>query len=166
MDLAHGRDMHRGREAVVRGLAEIDVIVRMDWALRAARAAERLVGEVRNHLVHVHVGLRARSGLPDDERKLVVVPAVDHLLRRRRDRVAEPAVERAQRHVGERSGLLLERERADEGKRHALAADAEILERALRLRSPIALGRDRDRAHAVALDSGVCHRLSPRPGRA
>jgi hypothetical protein len=33
--------------------------------------------------------------------------------------------------VGERAGLLQDREGADDGQRHALAADAEVLERAL-----------------------------------
>src|SRR5947207_6940534 len=42
-----------------------------------------------------------------------------------------------------RGGALDQAERADERQRHALLADAEILQRALRLCAPIFLRRDR-----------------------
>ncbi len=38
--------------------------------LRAHRAAQHLDGAVRDHLVRVHVRLRARTGLPDDQREM------------------------------------------------------------------------------------------------
>ena len=51
--------------------------------------------------------------------------------------------------------LLDEAERVDQRHRHALAADAEILQRTLRLGAPVALGRDLDRAEGVGLGAGV-----------
>src|SRR5258706_514888 len=63
--------VHRGRKYVVRGLAAIHVVVRVDRPALPAGAAEKLARTIREHLVHVHVGLRARSGLPDHEWKLV-----------------------------------------------------------------------------------------------
>src|SRR3546814_19595968 len=72
-DLRTG-DVQRGRKAVVRRLAAIDVVVRVARRLAAARAGENLVGAARAHLVGVHVALRAAAGLPDDERELAVEP--------------------------------------------------------------------------------------------
>ena len=51
--------MHGGREAIIRRLAEIDVIVWMDRMFGAARRAEEFIGAVGNDLVDIHVGLRA-----------------------------------------------------------------------------------------------------------
>ncbi len=158
LDLVHRSDMHRRRKAVVRGLAAVDMVIGMNRRLAAAPAAEHLVGPVCQHLVHVHVGLRAGAGLPDDERELVIELAGDHLLGGGDDGVAKAAIEPTDRHVGERGRLLLESERANERHRHALAADAEVFERALRLRPPIAVRGDGDLSHAVALDTGVACR--------
>ena len=80
-------DVHRRREDVVRRLAAVDVVVRMDQAPLAERPAEQLRGAVGEHLVHVHVGLRARAGLPDRERELAVVLAGQHLVGGGDDRV-------------------------------------------------------------------------------
>jgi hypothetical protein len=73
-------DMHRRRKDVVRRLSEIDFIVRMHQALLSALAAQQLRGAVGQHLVDVHVALRPRPGLPDDERELRVVAPGEHLV--------------------------------------------------------------------------------------
>ena len=67
-----GGDVERGREAVVRGLGAVDVVVGVDGRLAAALPRQQLVGAAGDHLVDVHVGLGARTGLPDHERKLTV----------------------------------------------------------------------------------------------
>ena len=126
----------------------------MHRRLAAALAAEPLVGEVGDDLVDVHVGLRAGAGLPDDERELVVVLALHDLGRGRRDRVGEARLEQPEILVHEGGRLLDEAERVDQRHRHALAADPEILERALRLRAPIAVRRHLDRSERVGLDAG------------
>ena len=54
--------MHGRREDVVRRLAHVDVVVRMHV----------LAGQARDHLVRVHVRARARPGLEDVDRELVV----------------------------------------------------------------------------------------------
>jgi hypothetical protein len=56
------------------------VIVRVDRLLRAAAGARELVRAIRDHLVDVHVRLRAAAGLPDDEWEFVVELAADHLV--------------------------------------------------------------------------------------
>src|SRR6185503_4745184 len=56
--------------------------------------------------------------------------------------------------VDQRGRFLDRGERVDELARHALAADPEVLERALGLSAPVARGVDFDRAHAVGLGAG------------
>ena len=57
-----GGEVHGRREDVVRRLAHVDVVVRMD----------ALAGETRDHLVGVHVRARAGACLEDVDRELVV----------------------------------------------------------------------------------------------
>ena len=159
-DLVGRRDVHRGREAVVRRLAHVDVIVGMHRRFRAELAAEHLVGAVGDHLVDVHVGLGAGAGLPDHQREMIVELAVDHLLRGLDDGARAAGVEQAERAVDLGGGALDDAERADQRPRHALGADAEVLDRALGLRAPIAVGRHLDRAEAVGLGAGLARLLA------
>ena len=153
-DLLASGDVHRRREAVVRRLAHIDVIVGVDRLLRAHDAAEKLDGAVGDHLVGVHVRLGAGAGLPDDEREVRVELALDHLVGGPDDRLADLRVEAAEVHVHLGGGALDDAETADDRLGHAFAADREILDRTLGLRAPIAVGRNLDRAEAVGLACG------------
>ena len=54
----------------------------------------------------------------------------------------------------ERGGLLEDRHAADDGRRHAVVADREVVERALGLRPPVPVVGDLDRPHAVGLGAG------------
>lgn len=63
--------MHDGGKGVVGGGGHVDVVVGVDGLFAAHCAAEDFNGAVRNDFVGVHVGLRARAGLPDDEGKVV-----------------------------------------------------------------------------------------------
>ena len=92
---------------------------------RARRPAAR--GAVGQHLVHVHVGLRARAGLPDDQRELAVVLAREHLVGGRGDGRALPASSTPSSAFTARAGALDQRQRQDQFARHALAGDAEML---------------------------------------
>ena len=152
------------------GNTSFDDCPRFTWSfgctgfLEPCSPPEHLDGAVRDHLVGVHVGLRAGAGLPDHQRKLAVVLAVDHLLRRRDDGLGKLRIEIAQRVVGLGRALLDDAQRADQGKRHALAADLEIAEAALGLRAPILAGGDFDGAERVGFNAGggwslirLCH---------
>ena len=79
-DSNHRRHVHGRREDVVRTLALVDVIVRVNLALHAAHAAQQFAGPVRQHFVHVHVALGAGTGLPDGERKFVGMLARQHFV--------------------------------------------------------------------------------------
>ncbi len=161
MQRLHRGDVHRGGEDVVRGLAAVDLVVGMHAALLAALPAEELACAVGEHLVHVHVGLRAGARLPDHERKLPVVLAGEHLVRRGGDGVRLVRGERLQLGVHQRAGALDPRERADQLDRHALAGDAEVLERALRLRAPELVGGNADVSEGIVLDAVVGHGQLP-----
>src|SRR5439155_21988986 len=65
VDFQQGRDVDRRRDDVVRGLARVHVIIRMDGALLPQRMAQDLVRAVRDHLVRIHVRRGPAAGLED-----------------------------------------------------------------------------------------------------
>ena len=76
-----GRGNVHGRgKRVVRRLRHVDVVIRMNGFLAAHRAAGNLDGAIGDHLVDVHVGLRAAAGLPDAQREMIVELAGDHFV--------------------------------------------------------------------------------------
>ena len=85
----------------------------MDRRLGTARAAEDFVGAVGDHLVDVHVGLRARAGLIDRKRKMLVALAVEDFLRRLHDGLGAARVEEAERAIGLGGGAFGQRQRRD-----------------------------------------------------
>ena len=139
-------DVHCGREHVVRRLPEVDLVVRVHQALLAALAAEQLRGAVGKHLVDIHVALRARSGLPHDQRELGVVPAGEHLAGRALNPLGLGFLEEPQLQIDRGGHFLDQRQAMDHLERHALAGDAEKAPAALGLRAPQARGGDLDRA--------------------
>ena len=80
--------------------------------------------------------------------------------------MASPFVdlEDAELDVDEGDRLLHAHEGVDEGERHPLAGDPEVLERALGLRSPQSVGRHLDRAEGVDLgaraNGGFVHAIA------
>ena len=59
LDFTGRRNVHGRRKDIVRGLAHIDVVVRVHGFLATTLIAQPLIGEVRQDLVHVHIGLGA-----------------------------------------------------------------------------------------------------------
>ena len=160
-ELHRGGDVHRGRERVVRGLREVDVVVRMHGGLRAELAPRDLDRPVRDDLVHVHIGLGARPRLPHVEGEVVVEGAGEDLVGGRGDQVRQRPVQQAAIRVLHRGHLLEEGESAHHLHRHVVrrgVADREVMQRPLGLRAPIAVGRDLDGSDRVGLGSGVGHR--------
>src|SRR5262249_48677641 len=162
--LADDRDVHRRREDVVRGLAEIHVVVRMHWTLAATRPARELYGAVRDHLVHVHVGRRPGAGLEDDERELAVEAAGDVVVRGPDDQPRDVHGQRAELRVHDRGGALHEPERADQRRtpHEAFTPDRKMLAGTLRLRAPISCGLDPDLPERVPLDPRVVRQMVSR----
>src|SRR6185437_5077837 len=113
----------------------------------------------------------------DVERKLLVKRPADDLVADPLDEIAFPAGQEAKPGVHNRGGLLDIAVGQADLDRHSLPADAEVLEAALRLGPPVAVGRHCHLTEAVELASvyfgldadrqvkylgrcgGVCHDL-------
>ena len=154
VDLLRGGDVNGGREAVVGGLGVIDVVVRMYRLVGGESGAGQCVGAVGQYFVHVHVGLRAGAGLPDDERELAVQFAAKHVVSGADDEVSLFLLDAAEAGVGQRGGFFHQRHRVDERLRQGFAADFEVLVAALGLRAPVGFRRDLHFAHGVVF--GAC----------
>ena len=102
-------------------------------------------------LVGVHVALRARAGLEDDERELGVELARDDLVGRTHDEVGDVGGQLAELAVRLRRTLLEDAEGTDHRAppHERVTPDGEVLDAALCLRAPVAVGGDLDGAHRV-----------------
>ena len=146
-----GGHVHGGGKGVVGRLRPVDVVVGVDGRLAAECAAGQLDGAVGDHLVGVHVRLRAAAGLPHDQREVVVEFAGDDLVGGAHDQVARLFPQHAELGVGDRRRLLDDAEGAHHLDRHAFAADAEVVARPFRLRPPVAVGGHAHRAERIGL---------------
>ncbi len=154
------RNMHGRRKCVVGRLRHIHVIVGMNGILAAELAARHLDRAIGDHLVDVHIRLRAAAGLPHAQRKVIVEVPRDHFLRRLDDEIRPPFVKPAEIVVRQRRGLLDRSEGMHDLDRNAIVADREVLERALRLRAPVAVGGDLDLTQTVRLYAPDRHTTS------
>src|SRR6202163_3760518 len=84
-------------------------------------------------------------------RRLGAALAVDHLTRGTDNGAGATLIDQPEFAIGLRRGKLDDAKRADDGHRHPVLADAEILPRALGLGPPIAIGGHLDRTEAVGL---------------
>src|SRR6267378_8330442 len=162
VDALNGGDVHRRGKNVVGGLSAVDLVVGMDEALLAALSAEELARAVGQHFVHVHVGLRTGTRLPNHKRKLAVMLPREHLVRRRDDGICLVGGQFAKLAIDHRAGALDPCQRMDELEGHAFARNAEVFQRSLRLRAPQPVGRDANFSEAIAFDAGVSHGRSHR----
>ena len=124
--------------------------------LVAEVAAQDFGRTVGNHFVHVHVGLRAGTGLPNGEREVAVQLAGEDFLAGLRDGVHATIIELAELLVGQSAGTLEHCERAGDLHRHLFNADLEVFVAALRLGAPVLLVRDLNLTHGVLLNT-KCH---------
>ena len=109
-----GRDVHRRGKCIVRTLAHVHVVVRMDrafFSLGTKPKAQLFVRQVGNHLVGVHVGRRAGAGLVDVDGKLGVMLALGHFAGRCQDGVGSLGVELVELAIGLRRPISNSRTR-------------------------------------------------------
>src|SRR5216684_5025212 len=155
-------DVHCSRERVIGGLRHIDIIVGMDRLLRSQCATRQFDGAVGDYLVDVHVGLRTAAGLPDAQGELVVELAGDDLVGSLNDELGLVIItdsgKLAQILVHQRTGLFEDAKSADQFRRHGVAANVEVQERALRLCAPVDVRRDIDLSYAVGFDPSLWFR--------
>ncbi len=167
-------DVDRRRKRIVRALAHVDVVVRMDRLLQSETvAAKRLDRPVGDDLVDVHVARRARTGLKDVDWKLISQGAVGDLPRRRQqrfdlrfaERMFAASAEFPQIAVDHRTGVLDQPHCADQFRRQRPAGNRKVLDGPLGLRPVISIGRHMDVAHRVVFDSKFAHRVSQSQNR-
>jgi len=115
--------------------------------------------QVGDDLIDVHVGLGAAAGLPHHQGELPVPPAGADVPAGGGDGLGLLGRQLAHVGVGPGAGLLQIGEGGDDLLGLALAADAEILQAALGLGTPMVVRRDGDLAHSVVFDAGI-HRLN------
>ena len=152
--LRRGGDVHRGGKRVVGRLRHVYVVIGVNGLLAAHLAAGDFDGAIGDHLVDVHVGLRAAAGLPDAQRKMIVELAGDDFVGGAGDELGFFVRELAEVLIYQRGGLFEDAEGADELGRHGVFADVEVDERAGGLRAVVAVGRDFDLAHGVGFGAG------------
>ena len=153
LDLGRCGGVHSRGARVVRRVGHVHVVVRMDRRLRAKRAAEPEIGGVGNHFIDVHVGLRARSGLPHRQRKVLVQFAVSDVLSDSSNGRRTLAVERPKLAVDLGSRAFDGTERVHDPDRHALGTNTKVMQRPLGLCAPKPVGRNLERSEGVALNA-------------
>ena len=152
--LGVGGDAHRGGEGVVAGLRLIDIFIGVDQARLAQPATIEDVAAIGNHLIDIHIGLRAATGLPDDERELIIQLALDDLVARLSDEITLLLREDPQLAIGISGRLLQIPKGGDDLVRHrGCGTDPEVIATALRLGSPVLISGDLHLAHGIMLDT-------------
>jgi hypothetical protein len=111
LELAERRQVDGRREDVVRALPHVHVVVRVHVVSRQGR----------DHLVRVHVRARARAGLEDVDRELVVVLAARDRVAGSGDPLRLAGIEQPEPGVHARGGGLDPSEPARHGHRNRLA---------------------------------------------
>ncbi len=153
--------MDRRRDDVVRRLAHVHMVVRMDGAFLPERMAQDLVRAVLDHLVRIHVRRGPAAGLEDVEREVSIQFPVHHLLARLDNRLADLAVEQSEFHVRLGARHLDQAERVDEPPAEADSADREVFDRPLSLDPPVCVFWDFDLPQEVFLDAELRHSNAP-----
>jgi hypothetical protein len=100
----------------------------VDRLFRAHLAARDLDRPVRDHLVGVHVGLRARTGLPHAERKMLVQLPFDHLVRGLHDEILLVFRQLAKVEIHDRRRLFQNAEGSYHLARHYIESDVEMFQ--------------------------------------
>src|ERR1700722_15944811 len=134
----------------------------MHRRLAGERRPGELAASVGDHLVHVHVELRAAAGHPDVQREHVVMLAAQDLVADLNDQSMRPVVETLAGMVGIGRGLLEDGVGGDHLARDQVPPDAEVLERALRLGAPEFVAGNTNLAETVGFDTNIAHCISPR----
>ena len=145
------------REDVVCGLGAIDVVIGVEGAVGAEALPRHLGSEVADHLIDVHVRLRATAGLPDAQRELIVVLACLDRLTGLFDQGNLLRVQQAMTTIDLGAALLDQCQGMNELCWNPLIPDGEVVEGPLGLGSPESHRGDVDSADAVVL---LPHRLA------
>ena len=82
VDLLSYGNVHRGRECVIRALAHIYVVIRVNRFFRPHFTAHHFNSAVRDYFIGIHVALCARACLKDNKREMLYQCPFDDFFRR------------------------------------------------------------------------------------
>ena len=134
------------------------MVIGMDGFFRTHHPAQHLNGPVGDHLIGIHVRLRARTRLPDNQREMIIELALDHLIGRLHDGFGNGRVQPPQSRISLRRRPLHNAKCPHHGDGLAFPTDLEIPPRALRLRPPITGGIHLNGAESIGFSAGLGHR--------
>src|SRR6266480_2535495 len=132
-NLFRRRNVNRRWEDVVRRLAHVHVVIRVNYRLVPSLPPEMLDRAIRDDLVHVHIRGSPATCLEDVNNELVVKSSLHYLLGRGDDSLALLRVQQSQLHVGPRSGELDQSHSPNEFLRKAQTRYWKVLNGALGL---------------------------------
>mmetsp|Transcript_41097 Transcript_41097/g.86338 ORF Transcript_41097/g.86338 Transcript_41097/m.86338 type:complete len:348 (+) Transcript_41097:567-1610(+) len=140
-------NVHRCGEGIVRALAHVAMIIRMDGILAPHLTSQNHNGTVRQHLIHIHIRLRSASRLINHQWELIIVLPAHNLIGRLSNRIGYllgqlPPIGLVAPIF--RTAFFNERLRVHDFHGHATlpAANGEVLDGSLRLGAPETSGWD------------------------
>src|SRR5277367_3853846 len=125
------------------------MVVGVNWCLAPELRAGDLAASVRDHLIHVHVELRATSRHPYMQGKHVMMLASEDLTTGLNDQFVPLVVEPPTSMIGIGSGFLQSRIGSDHFTRNQILPNTEVLKRALGLSAPQLVSRNIYFAEAI-----------------
>src|SRR5580658_8572273 len=125
----------------------------MNRRLGAKWCARELAAAVRNYLVHVHVELRAATRHPNMQGEHVLMPAGKNLVTSATDQCPPLIVQAAAGMVRIGCSFFQNRVGGDHLPWYEIRSDGEVLKRALGLRAPELVDRNRHVAQRILLYS-------------
>ncbi|MPM33718.1 hypothetical protein SDC9_80296 [bioreactor metagenome] len=113
-----------------------------------------LISAVGNHFVYVHVALRSRAGLPDNQRELIVQLPLQYFITHLRNQVPFFLRQHPQLAIGVRSTFFQVRKSINNIQRHGSRRSYfKIVERTCGLRTPEFISRNFYLPHRIFLNS-------------
>jgi hypothetical protein len=133
------------------------VVVGVNRRLAPQRRAGDLAAAVRDHLIHIHVELRAAARHPHVQREHFVMLAGENLVADLNDQIVVFLVEPLAGMVGIGGGFLQRGIAGDHFTGDQIFADAEVLKGALGLRTPEFVSRNIYFAEAICFFTNLRH---------
>src|SRR5712671_2274308 len=133
----------------------------MNRRLAPKRRAGELATTVGDHLVHIHIELRAAAGHPPVQRKHVVMLASEDFVADLNDQIVTLLVEPLTGIVGIGCGFFQGGVGGDHFPGNQILANAEVLKRALSLSAPEFVSSNIYFAETIGFLANVRHLLSP-----
>src|SRR5262245_18163077 len=157
--------MHRGWKGVIGTLSTIHIIIGMNWLLRSHLTTRHFNRAVRDDLIGIHIGLRPRTRLEHDQRKVRVEFSCDHFICSAHDQI-DFLLRQFPKFAIRLSRTFLEDSQGTDncsGETKAINSDREVVARTLGLCSPVTISSDLDHAHAIGFGPYLLltHRNAP-----